>query len=151
MTGVGRAAWITAGAAAATIVVDRALKVGVEHALQPGEQARGPLGIRIVRRTNEHGVAGTTPGGAGDLALLAAGGVLALGVAGGSTMLRRPALLQVGGGMVAGAMLANLADRVLGGGDGVTDFLPSPLGVLNGADVLLGAGIVLAGVGLALR
>jgi lipoprotein signal peptidase len=149
MTGVGRAALITAGAAAATFAVDRALKVGVEHALDEGEQVHGPLGIRIRRQVNEHGIAGSDPAGSTNAALLVAGGALALGIAGGATMLRRPTMLQVGAGMVAGAMAANLVDRAMRGA--VTDFLPSPLGVLNGADIALGAGIVLGGLGMALR
>jgi hypothetical protein len=33
----------------------------------------------------------------------------------------------------------------------VTDYLPTPLGVLNAADVLIGAGIAIAGIGVALR
>ncbi len=51
--------------------------------------------------------------------------------------------------MVAGAMAANLLDRATKGS--VTDLLPSPLGVLNVADVALGVGIVLGGLGMALR
>lgn len=149
MTGVGRAALITAGAAAATFAVDRALKVGVEHALDEGEQLRGPLGIRIRRQPNEHGIVGSKPGSSTHAGLLVAGGALALGIAGAATMLQRPTLLQVGAGMVAGAMAANLVDRTVKGS--VTDFLPSPLGVLNGADIALGAGIVLGGLGMALR
>lgn len=149
MTGVGRAALITAGAAAATIAVDRALKVAVEHALDEGEQVRGPLGIRIRRQHNEHGIAGSDQGSGTNLALLVAGGALAFGIAGAATMLGRPTMLQVGAGMVAGAMAANLVDRAMQGS--VTDFLPSPLGVLNAADVALGAGIVLGGMGMALR
>lgn len=149
MTGVGRAALITAGAAAATIAVDRALKVTVEHALDEGEQVRGPLGIRIRRQHNEHGIAGSDQGSGANVALLLAGGALAFGIAGAATMLRRPTMLQVGAGMVAGAMAANLVDRAMQGS--VTDFLPSPLGVLNAADVALGAGIVLGGLGMALR
>ncbi len=149
MTGVGRAALITAGAAAATFTVDRAFKVAVEHALDEGEQVRGPLGIRIRRQPNEHGIAGSDPNGTTHAGLLVAGGALALGIAGAATMLQRPTMLQVGAGMVAGAMAANLVDRALTGS--VTDFLPSPLGVLNAADVALGAGIVLGGLGMALR
>lgn len=149
MTGVGRAALITAGAAAATLVVDRALKVAVEHALDEGEQVRGPLGIQIRRQHNEHGIAGSDQGSGANMALLVAGGALALGIAGAATMLRRPTMLQVGAGMVAGAMAANLVDRTMRGS--VTDFLPSPLGVLNAADVALGAGIALGGLGMALR
>lgn len=149
MTGVGRAALITAGAAAATFTVDRALKVAVEHALDEGEQVQGPLGIRIRRQHNEHGIAGSDPSGGANTALLVAGGALALGIGIGGTMLRRPTMLQVGAGMVAGAMAANLVDRATKAS--VTDFLPSPLGVLNGADIALGAGIVLGGLGMALR
>ncbi len=149
MTGVGRAALITAGAAAATIAVDRVLKVAVEHNLAEGEQVQGPLGIRIRRQPNRHGIAGSEQGGGANLALLLGGGALALGIAGAGTMLRRPTMLQVGAGMVAGAMGANLVDRAMHGS--VTDFLPSPLGVLNAADVALGAGIVLGGLGMALR
>ncbi|MCW2925509.1 MAG: hypothetical protein JWM98_2913 [Thermoleophilia bacterium] len=141
MTGVGRAALITAGAAVATIAVDRALKVGVEHSLQEGEASR-PLGIPVRRRTNDHALAG------GAIAL-AVGGVLALGIGVGATALRRPTLLQVGAGMVAGGIAANIYDRATTGR--VTDFLPSPLGVMNAADAGIGAGVLLAGVGLALR
>jgi lipoprotein signal peptidase len=136
---VGRAALITAGAAATTFVVDRALKVAVEHGLDEGAHAR-PLGIPITRRTNQHEM---SP------ALIAAGGALALGIAGAATLARRPTLLQAGAGLVAGGMLANLADRAPD--HAVTDFLPSPLGVLDGADVAIAAGIVLAGTGLVLR
>jgi lipoprotein signal peptidase len=149
MTGVGRAALITAGAAAATFAVDRALKVAVEHVLDEGEQVRGPLGIRIRRQHNEYGIAGTEQGSGANTALLVAGGALALGIAGAATMLRRPTMVQVGAGMVAGAMAANLVDRAVKGS--VTDFLPSPLGVLNAADIALGAGIVVGGLGMALR
>jgi lipoprotein signal peptidase len=46
-------------------------------------------------------------------------------------------------------MAANLVDRAAGGG--VTDFLHSPLGVLNAADVAIGAGILLGGIGMAIR
>src|SRR6187431_471798 len=104
MTGVGRAALITAGAAAATIAVDRVLKVVVEHTLDEGEQVHGPLGIRIRRQPNQHGISGSEQGSGANLALLLAGGALALGIAGAGTMLRRPTMLQVGAGMVAGAM-----------------------------------------------
>ncbi|MCW2920665.1 MAG: hypothetical protein JWL76_539 [Thermoleophilia bacterium] len=149
MTGVGRAALITAGAAAATIAVDRVLKVAVEHTLDEGEQVNGPLGIRIRRQPNRHGIAGADQGSGANLALLLAGGALAVGIAGAGTMLRRPTMLQVGAGMVAGAMAANLVDRAMHGS--VTDYLPSPLGVVNAADVALGAGIVLGGLGMALR
>lgn len=149
MTGVGRAALITAGAAAATFAVDRALKVAVERGLDQGEQARGPLGIRIVRRDNEGGIAGTAPGSGASIALLVAGGALALGIAGAATMARRPPMLQVGAGMIAGAMAGNLVDRAVRGS--VTDYVPTPLGVLNAADIALGAGIVVGGLGMALR
>ena len=57
---VGRAALITAGAAAATCAVDRALKVAVEHTLDEGEHTRGPLGIHLVRRTNDRGIGGSS-------------------------------------------------------------------------------------------
>lgn len=148
-TGVGRAALITAGAAATTIAVDRALKVAVEHTLEQGEQVRGPLGIRIRRSVNDRGVAGAERGSATGVALLAAGGTLALGIAGAGALLHRPVALQVGAGMVAGGMAANLVDRAFQGH--VTDFLPTPLGVVNGADVAIGAGLAIAGIGLALR
>jgi lipoprotein signal peptidase len=141
MTPLSRAALITAATATATFAVDRAAKVAVEHGLDEGERARGPLGIGIVRRTNDRPVGS---------AMTAAGGALALGVAGSASALRRPVLLQVGAGMVAGAMLGNLVDRVTGD-RAVTDYLPTPLGVLNAADVLIGAGIVMAGIGLAIR
>lgn len=149
MTGVGRAALVTAGAAAATLAVDRAVKVAVERTLDEGEQVRGPLGIRVRRQPNLRGIAGSDPGSSANMALLLAGGALALGIAGAGTMLRRPTMLQVGAGMVAGAMSANLIDRARQGS--VTDYLPSPLGVLNAADVALGAGIALGGLGMALR
>lgn len=149
MAGVGQAALLTAGAAAATYAVDRSLKVAVEHAFDEGEQVHGPLGIRLRRRTNRHGVAGLPAPGGANGALLLAGGALALGIAGAGIALRRPAALQLGAGMVAGAMAANLVDRATG--HGVTDFLPSPLGVLNAADVALAAGLVLAGIGMAAR
>jgi lipoprotein signal peptidase len=141
MTTIARAALITAAAATATFAVDRSLKVAVERGLDEGERADGPFGTRIVRRTNDR------PYG---MAMTAAGGALAVGVAGAGSAFRRPAMLQVGAGMVAGAMLGNLVDRVTGD-RAVTDYLPTPLGVLNAADVLIGAGIVIAGLGVALR
>lgn len=144
MTGVGRAAAITAGAALATMAVDRASKLVVERSLAEGEPARGPFGIRIRRITNDRPLAGVGGG-----ALLAAGAALAVGAAVTGTALRRPLLLPLGGGILAGAMGANLIDRATRGG--VTDFLVSPLGVVNAADLALGAGIVLAGMGLAVR
>src|SRR4051794_13774923 len=98
---VGRAAMITAGAAAGTFAVDRALKAVVEQRLDEGEHAR-PLGIRVVRRTNTQPM---SP------ALVVAGTALALGLAGAAALARRPVLVQVGGGLLAGGMLANLADR----------------------------------------
>ncbi|MCB0877756.1 MAG: signal peptidase II [Thermoleophilia bacterium] len=150
MTGVGRAALITAAAAGATIAVDRIAKVAVEHALAPGEQASGPFGTRIVRRSNGGGVAGSERGSTAGRALVAGGGLLALGIAGAGVALHRPWPLQVGAGMVAGAMAANLVDRATGD-HAVTDFLATPLGVVNGADLLLGAGLVLGGIGLAIR
>jgi lipoprotein signal peptidase len=139
VTDVGRAALITAGAAASTLVVDRVLKAAVEHGLDEGAHA-SPLGIPVTRRTNGRGMSPV---------LIAAGSALAIGIAGAATLARRPTLVQVGGGLVAGGMLANLTDRALSGD--VTDFLPSPLGVLNGADVAIAAGLVLAGTGLVLR
>lgn len=141
MTTLARAALITAAAATATFTVDRALKVAVERTLDEGERARGPLGVQLVRRSNDRPIAAAT---------LAAGGALALGIAGAGTALRGPGLLQVGTGMVAGAMLGNLVDRA-GGDHAVTDYLPTPLGVINAADALLGAGIVLGGIGMVLR
>jgi lipoprotein signal peptidase len=151
---VGRAALITAGAAAATFAVDRALKVAVEHTLDEGEHTRGPLGIRIVRRTNDRGIGGSARDAHPDGLLMAAGGALALGVAGAGAWLgRRGGLanvgLMAGAGLVAGGMAGNLFDRASEGR--VTDFLPSPLGVLNAADLAIGAGIVLGGLGMALR
>jgi lipoprotein signal peptidase len=132
---------LTAGAATAAFAVDRASKLVVEHTLEEGERADGPLGTSIVRRSNAgpHALAGVV-----------AGGALAAGIAAAGSSLRRPALLQLGAGMVAGAMLGNVVDRVTGD-RAVTDFLPTPLGVLNAADLLLGAGIVLGGIGMAIR
>lgn len=136
---------------AATIAIDRALKLGVERALDEGEVARGPLGTRLVRRTNARGIAGSDAGGGSNAALLAVGGALALGIAGAGAWFGRGGglagrTLQVGAGLMAGGMAANLVDRATGGG--VTDFLPTPLGVINGADAALGAGIVLGGLGI---
>jgi lipoprotein signal peptidase len=151
MTGLGTAALVTGGAVAATIAIDRALKVGVEHALDEGEQVSGPFGIRIRRQTNDHGIAGREAGSQHDGALLAAGGALALAIAGAGAWFGRGGglagrTLQVGAGLVAGGMAANLVDRASGGG--VTDFLPSPLGVINGADAALGAGLLVGGAGI---
>lgn len=141
MTGVGRAALITAAAATATFAVDRAAKVAIERTLDEGERARGPLGTQVVRRSND---------GPFSAVGIVAGGALAGGIAVGGAALRRPILLQVGAGMVAGAMAGNLVDRVVGDRS-VTDFIATPLGVLNAADLLIGAGIVLGGIGMALR
>ena len=137
-------------AAATAITVDRALKTAVEHSLDEGEQARGPLGVQILRRTNTGDIAGTDTVGAGASgALLAAGGVLALGIAAAGVLARRPIGIQIGTGLVAGGMFSNLADRAVSGS--VTDMLPTPFGVLNGADVAIGAGILLGGIALAVR
>ncbi|MCW2926811.1 MAG: hypothetical protein JWM86_779 [Thermoleophilia bacterium] len=149
MTGVGRAALITAGAAAGTIVVDRALKVAAEHALDEGERARGPLGTRLVRRTNEAGIASASNSDGLGRAMIGVGGLLALGIAGAGIATRRPLAVQLGAGLVAGGMAANLVDRATRGR--VTDYLATPLGVLNAADLAIGAGLVLGGIGLALR
>ena len=135
----------------ATIAIDRALKLGVEHSLDEGEQAHGPFGITIRRRTNDRGIAGSEADGHTNVALLAAGGALALGIAGAGAWFGRGGglagrTLQVGAGLIAGGMAANLVDRA--GGGGVTDFLPSPLGTINGADAALGAGILLGGLGI---
>lgn len=146
---VGRAALITAGAAAATFAVDHGLKVAVEHALDEGEHASGPLGIQLIRRTNDRGMTGSGDDGTHAGVLVAAGGALALGIAGAGVLARRPLAVQLGAGLVAGGMAANLVDRAIG--PGVTDYLPSPLGVLNAADVAIGTGIIIAGLGLAVR
>jgi len=128
----------------ATFVVDHAVKAVVERTLDEGERGSGPLGLDVQRITHRDAL-----GGSGSVAMLAAGAALAVGIGGAGVLVRRPALAQIGAGMVAGAMLANVADRVLGGG--VTDFLPTPLGVINVADAAIGAGIALAGLGLLLR
>jgi lipoprotein signal peptidase len=151
---VGRAALITAGAAATTFAVDRALKVAVEHGLDEGEQATGPLGIHLIRRTNGRGIGGSEQGGGTNAGLLAAGSALTLGIAAGGAWLGRGggpwnAALMAGAGLIVGGMAGNLFDRASEGR--VTDFLPSPLGVLNAADLAIGAGIVLGGLGMALR
>ncbi len=150
MSGIGRAALATAAAATATFAVDRASKLAVEHSLAPGERARGPLGLPLVRRTNRQGVAGSGAGSRADALLIVGGGALALGIAGAGAKLGRSLPAQLGAGMVAGAMLGNLVDRARGDG-GVTDFLATPVGVVNAADVLLGAGLVVGGIGLVLR
>lgn len=149
MNGVGRAAAITVGAAAGAVVVDRALKEAVERSLDEGDRISGPLGTAIVRRTNPYGVNGTRPGSGTDTALIAAGGALALGIAAAGAFVHAPLAVRVGAGLVAGGMAGNLVDRARGGG--VTDFLVTPAGVVNAADLAIGTGIVLAGAGLLLR
>lgn len=140
MSPLGRAALVTAGAATATIAVDRALKAGVERTLDERERASGPLGVTLLRTTNRS---------ENSVGALAAGGFLAVAIAGAAMVLRQSTAVQLGAGMVAGGMAANLVDRA--SGDGVTDFLPTPLGVINAADAAIAAGLVVAGIGLALR
>lgn len=147
MTDVGRAAVVTVGAATAALIADRVAKTAIERTLGEGEAARGPLGIHLHRVSNTRGVLGSPVGSDGTGLLV--GAALAGGIAGAGVLLRRPALLQIGTGLVAGGIAANLIDRARG--RGVTDFLPSPLGVLNLGDVALGAGIACAIVGIALR
>jgi lipoprotein signal peptidase len=141
MGSVAAATVATAAAATATVVADRTLKSMVERRLDEGERAGDPFTAHVVRRSNHTG--------AGP-AFAIAGGALAAGIAAGGVALRQPLAVQVGAGMVAGAMATNLVDRVMGD-RAVTDFLATPLGVVNAADVLLGAGLIIAGIGLVLR
>lgn len=150
MIGTGRALLLTAGVAAGSIAVDRALKHGVEQHLDEGERLQGPLGTSIVRRTNHAGIAHVDPASGSHGALVAAGGVLAAGIATAGVLLGRTApLAAAGAGLIAGGMASNLHDRAAHGH--VTDFLPSPLGLLNAADVAIAAGIAIGGIGLLLR
>lgn len=149
MTGVGRAVLVTAGAATAVLVADRVAKVAVERTLDEGQHVRGPLGIHLRRTTNARPITGGRPGDAELPVVLAAAAALAIGIAGAGVALRRPAALQIGAGMMAGGMAANLVDRARG--DGVTDFLRYPGGVLNLADLALAAGFACAGLALAVR
>lgn len=127
----------TAGA----FLLDHASKSLVERSLDEGERPDGMLEPYVVRRPSRgpHATVG-----------IAAGTALALGIAGVGTTLGRPPLLLVGAGMVAGGMLGNLTDRITGDGS-VTDFLATPLGLVNGGDVLIGAGIAIGALGIAIR
>lgn len=152
MGGMATAALVTAGAVAGTIAIDRATKLGVEHALDEGERGSA-LGIPLERRTNSRGIQGVDKGSGTDLALIATGGAFALGVAGAGAYFGRGGgwqgrLLQAGAGILAGGMAANLADRAFTD-RGVTDFLPtsSRLGVINVGDIALATGFGLGAIG----
>lgn len=152
MAGIRHAALVTAGAIAGTIAIDQVSKLAVERTLHVGERT-DVAGIPLERRANDRGISGTERGGGTNAALLGTGVALALGIAGAGAWFGRGGgaagtVLAAGTGMLAGGMAANLFDRATKGQ--VTDFLPSPLGVINVADAALAGGIVTAGLGAAL-
>lgn len=136
---------------AGTIAIDRASKLAVERTLDEGERASA-AGIALHRLTNGRGISGTEPGGSTNAALLGAGAALALGIAGAGAYFGHGGgvagmALAAGTGFLAGGMAGNLFDRATKGE--VTDFLPTPRGVVNLADIALGGGIVTAGIAAA--
>lgn len=156
MTGAAGALSITAVMAAGTVAVDRGLKAVVEQVLEDGESTR-LLGIPVTRTSNDRGIAGSERNSGSNTALLGVGSALALGIAGAGVLFGRGrgwqgTTLAVGTSLLAGGMAANLLDRTTR--DGVTDYLPSPLGTLNAGDLALASGIgisMLAAAAVALR
>lgn len=138
---------VTGGAAAIVVAADQLSKHAVERRLHERESMPGPFGTTVRRVTNDRPIGGHSPLAGG--LLIGAGALLAAGIAGTAIALHRPLLVQVGGGLVAGAMASNLYDRSARGH--VTDFIASPLGTINVADAAIGAGIAAFALGLAVR
>lgn len=144
---LGRSIAVVAGGALAAIAVDHATKAVAEHSLAYDTPTDGPLGINLRRVSNDR------PLGSGSAALatgLTIGGVaVAAAWLGGGVLIKRPMLAQLGAGMIAGGMISNLADRTLHGK--VTDMVPTPLGIVNVADLTMAGGAALFAAGMLIR
>jgi signal peptidase II len=136
-------AWCRAGALCGLVVaLDQGAKAAVEANLTPGERldVLGPLALTL---SHNRGVAfGLAGGGGAGLVLLAAAGLVAIGV----VFAREPTRpgMWVATGLLAGGALGNLADRAREGA--VTDYvdvLSWPPFNLADAAITLGVGLLI--------
>lgn len=135
-----------AAVAVVTFAADQAAKVSVRSSLLPGERVDVLPGLDIVRGRNEGIAFGLFPGNPGLVATLTVVALVVIAVAL-ARLARRSMIAAVGGGLLIGGSVGNLADRVAHGG--VTDFLD--LGswpAFNIADMAIIAGAALVALGV---